>query len=52
MVHAAADGVVVFAGPIGGSFAVTILHADGLRSSYSYLTSVATATGRAVTGAR
>jgi hypothetical protein len=38
-VHAAASGRVVFAGPVGGTRHVTLLHADGLRTSYSFLSS-------------
>ncbi|HET9444501.1 MAG TPA: alpha/beta fold hydrolase, partial [Acidimicrobiales bacterium] len=47
-VWAAAPGQVVFAGPVGGSLHVTILHPDGLRSSYSFLRSVAVRRGDAV----
>ena len=36
-VHAAADGEVVFAGRIGSASHVTVLHADGIRTSYSFL---------------
>src|SRR5690349_10370437 len=36
-VRAIGDGLVVFAGPVAGNDAVTVLHPDGLRSSYSYL---------------
>ena len=36
-VNAAADGVVMFAGQVGGSLHVTIGHADGVRTSYSFL---------------
>ncbi len=36
-VRAAADGTVTFAGGVGGTTAVTVAHADGLRTSYSYL---------------
>lgn len=36
-VQAAADGRVAFAGPVGGSVAVSIDHEDGLRTTYSYL---------------
>jgi hypothetical protein len=36
-VCAAADGVVVFAGRIGSAAHVVVLHADGLRTSYSFL---------------
>jgi hypothetical protein len=38
---AAADGEVVFAGPVGGELHVVVLHADGLRTSYSFLASIA-----------
>jgi murein DD-endopeptidase MepM/ murein hydrolase activator NlpD len=47
-VHAIADGLVVFAGPVAGSNAVTVLHPDGLRSSYSYLSEVSADVGRHV----
>jgi len=40
LVRAAADGEVVFAGPVGGSLHVTVLHADGIRTSYSFLAAV------------
>lgn len=36
-VRAAAGGEVVFAGPVAGALHVTVLHADGLRTSYSFL---------------
>src|SRR5437660_1362118 len=36
-VRAAADGEVTFAGQVGGSLHVVLLHADGLRTSYSFL---------------
>jgi murein DD-endopeptidase MepM/ murein hydrolase activator NlpD len=36
-VMAAAGGVVLFAGAVGRSFHVVVLHADGLRTSYSFL---------------
>jgi murein DD-endopeptidase MepM/ murein hydrolase activator NlpD len=39
-VRAIGDGLVVFAGPVAGTWAVTVLHPDGLRSSYSYLSEV------------
>ncbi|WP_436795450.1 peptidoglycan DD-metalloendopeptidase family protein [Actinospongicola halichondriae] len=39
-VHAAAPGRVVFAGWVAGTRHVTVLHADGLRTSYSFLESV------------
>src|SRR5690349_16189786 len=33
-VRAAADGVVVFAGPVAGSLHVTVRHPDGVRTTY------------------
>jgi len=36
-VRAAADGMVVFAGPVAGGLHVTVLHADGIRTTYSFL---------------
>lgn len=39
-VSAAADGVVAFAGRIAGELHVSIDHPDGVRTSYSYLSSV------------
>ena len=36
-VGAAADGVVVFAGMVAGSLHVVVRHADGVRTSYSFL---------------
>lgn len=47
-VVASAEGVVVFAGSIAGDNFVTIQHADGLRTSYSYLASFAVAEGQAI----
>lgn len=44
-VRAVADGVVVFAGEVGGADHVTVEHADGLRSSYSFLADIAVARG-------
>lgn len=40
-VRAAAAGVVTFAGPVAGALYVTVLHADGVRTTYSYLRSIA-----------
>ena len=40
-VRAAADGEVVFAGQVGGDLHVVVLHADGVRTSYSFLQSIA-----------
>ena len=39
-VLAAADGEVVFAGPVAGSLHVVVLHPDGIRTSYSFLRSI------------
>ncbi|MFA5891648.1 MAG: M23 family metallopeptidase [Actinomycetota bacterium] len=39
-VVAAAAGTVAFAGQVGGTYAVSIDHADGLRTTYSYLSAV------------
>jgi pimeloyl-ACP methyl ester carboxylesterase len=39
-VVAAADGEVVFAGSVAGAKHVVVLHADGLRTSYSFLADV------------
>ena len=36
---APADGVVTFAGPVGGRLFLTIDHGSGLESTYSWLTS-------------
>lgn len=48
VVRASADGTVVFAGPVAGSLHVTVLHADGVRTSYSFLATVEVAVGRRV----
>ncbi len=39
---AAADGVVSFAGQVGGRLHVTVAHPDGLRTSYSGVQTIAT----------
>lgn len=44
-VRAAADGVVTFAGQVGGTLHVVVRHADGVRTSYSFLQSIAVAVG-------
>lgn len=44
-VYAAGDGVVAFAGQVGGRLVVSIDHADGLRTTYSGLGQVGTAPG-------
>jgi len=49
-VGAVADGEVVYAGRIGPSGHVVVLHADGIRTSYSFLDSVGVARGQRVTG--
>ena len=45
-VVASAAGQVVFAGPVAGTLHVTIVHPDGLRTTYSFLAAVAGARGR------
>lgn len=47
-VIAAADGTVVFAGQVGGTLHVTLLHDDGLRTSYSWLATVGVGRGQRV----
>lgn len=47
-VRASADGEVVFAGPVAGSLHVTVRHADGVRTSYSFLSEVAVMVGQRV----
>ena len=44
-VGAAAPGEVTFAGPVGPTRHVVVLHADGLRTSYSFLAAVTVARG-------
>lgn len=48
-VGAAAAGEVVFAGNVGGSQHVVVLHGDGVRTSYSFLDTVAVHRGDLVT---
>ena len=48
VVRAAADGRVLFAGTVAGTRHVTLIHPDGLRTSYSFLASVEVAQGREV----
>lgn len=48
-VHAAADGEVLFSGPVAGTLHVTVLHEDGVRTTYSFLRSVRVARGAHVT---
>ncbi len=47
-VAAAADGVVTFAGQVGGRLHVVVLHADGVRTTYAFLRSVEVHRGEAV----
>jgi murein DD-endopeptidase MepM/ murein hydrolase activator NlpD len=47
-VHAAAAGVVTFAGPVGGRLFLTIDHGAGRESRYSFLGALATGRGDAV----
>lgn len=49
-VRASASGEVVFAGPVAGTLHVTVLHPDGLRTSYSFLDSIDVRRGRHVAG--
>lgn len=49
-VWASAEGSVVFAGPVAGNRFVTVLHPDGLRSSYGYLGWIAVTEGDRVRG--
>jgi hypothetical protein len=47
-VRAANDGVVSFAGSVAGSLHVTVAHAGGLRTSYSFLATVAVRVGQVI----
>lgn len=47
-VVAPADGEVTFAGQVGGNLHVVVLHADGIRTSLSFLASVAVRRGQVV----
>ncbi len=47
-VRAANDGVVSFAGEVAGTLHVTVAHAGGLRTSYSFLSAVSVRTGQTV----
>jgi hypothetical protein len=44
-VRASADGEVTFAGQVGGSLHVVVLHDDGIRTSYSFLRTIAVQRG-------
>lgn len=47
-VRASADGQVVFAGQVGGRLHVVVRHADGIRTSYSFLAAVTVRRGQRV----
>lgn len=47
-VRAVAAGRVTFAGPVAGSLHVTVLHEDGVRTTYSFLAAVEVVIGQAV----
>jgi hypothetical protein len=47
-VRASARGVVAFAGAVGATLHVTVLHPDGVRTTYSFLRSVAVRRGERV----
>jgi murein DD-endopeptidase MepM/ murein hydrolase activator NlpD len=47
-VLAAADGVVAFAGPVAGGRYVSIDHPDGVRTTYSWLTTIVVRAGDVV----
>ena len=47
-VRAAAPGEVVFAGQVGGSLHVVVLHADGIRTSLSFLDAITVVRGQRV----
>lgn len=48
IIRAVAGGEVVFAGLVGGNRHITVLHPDGLRSSYSMVASIDALVGQAV----
>lgn len=47
-VKASNDGQVAFAGPVAGALHVVVGHADGIRTSYSFLASIAVSQGQRV----
>lgn len=47
-VQTAGPGVVAFAGPVGGSLFVSVDHPDGIRTTYSWLSSIAVRRGERV----
>jgi hypothetical protein len=50
-VWASGDGTVVFAGPVAGTLHVTVRHADGVRTSYSFLAAIEVVLGQRVRAA-
>jgi murein DD-endopeptidase MepM/ murein hydrolase activator NlpD len=48
-VRAAGDGIVAFAGPVGGRLVVALAHPDGLRTTYTDLAAVVVVAGQRVT---
>ncbi|MPY94616.1 MAG: peptidoglycan DD-metalloendopeptidase family protein [Acidimicrobiia bacterium] len=48
VVRASAGGTVAFAGTVAGELYVSVLHADGLRSTYSYLARISVSVGQVV----
>lgn len=50
VVGAAAEGEVIFAGPVAGELHVTVAHADGVRTSYSFLAELLVVRGQRVSG--
>lgn len=49
-VSASGDGKVAFAGLVGGALHVTVQHADGLRTTYSFLAEIRVREGQAIRG--
>jgi murein DD-endopeptidase MepM/ murein hydrolase activator NlpD len=47
-VRAAQDGVVAFAGPVGGDLYISVVHPDGIRTTYSWLSVISTRRGEEV----
>ncbi len=47
-VRAVAPGTVTFAGQVGGTLHVVVLHGDGIRTTYAFLSSVSVHAGQAV----
>lgn len=47
-VRATADGLVTFAGPVAASLHVTVLHDDGVRTTYSFLARIDVVVGQRI----